>query len=169
MDSNSFIYDNFPVIANLEPRELQTLVRAIYKKLCDNFWTLYLLQKKLHETYKNKQIYQFKSLLENDKKDDIWVIFRIFAYIFSLLRRLCCFILHPKRKNGSIKEYKAAKELLFEREGDHKMNFFEKILKTPGKGNGQFISLVWVCCDLWRDVDILTQVCSILCGISHNY
>lgn len=56
---------------------------------------------------------------------------------------------------SKLQHFKTTRNLLFERDvGD---SLFEEILSTQGTGNSQFISFIWIECELWRKPDILIQ------------
>lgn len=55
-----------------------------------------------------------------------------------------------------IRKFRTSRNLLFEHD-ENRESLFEEILKKQGKGNSEFISLVWTECELWRNKDILMQ------------
>jgi hypothetical protein len=73
---------------------------------------------------------------------------------FNLFKKFS-FKMKPKIAISTVNEYKISRKLLFVRENDNNMNLFEKILSNNFEGNGEFISLVWTECELWRDDSIL--------------
>lgn len=62
----------------------------------------------------------------------------------------------PKIAISASNEYKISRKLLFVRENDNDLNLFEKILSSNFDGNGEFISLIWHECELYKDEAILS-------------
>lgn len=54
--------------------------------------------------------------------------------------------------------FKTSRNILFERESCTDLSLFERILLTPVDGNGKFISLIWIECELWREPEVLIAV-----------
>lgn len=52
--------------------------------------------------------------------------------------------------------FSTPRNILFERDLD--FNLFETILKSPVKGNGKFISLLWMEGELWLNNEIISTV-----------
>ena len=54
--------------------------------------------------------------------------------------------------------FKTSRNILFERASCVELSLFETILSTPLDGNGKFISLIWIECELWREQNVLIEV-----------
>lgn len=67
-----------------------------------------------------------------------------------------------KTTNDLIKKkfwnFMTSRNILFERELESDESLFEIILKTPGLGSGQFISLIWSEGELWKNHEVLETV-----------
>ncbi|CAO1409106.1 unnamed protein product [Diamesa tonsa] len=53
--------------------------------------------------------------------------------------------------------FKTSRNILFERASCVDKSLFETILSTPLDGNGKFISLIWIECELWREQNVLIE------------
>ena len=113
------------------------------------------------EAYLNKNIEKFKNLLKRIRnKTRSLEASESAKFFFSFdLFRIFSFNLYPKIEISAVlHEQNKARKFLFERESEFEMSLFEKILKTSGEGNAEFLTLVWIECELWRDENVLLKV-----------